>query len=75
MSHSKRPAAIWSERYAQPQRRWDVCENRQEKLTYKQIVNYLKLFLPNGFKLDPSSPTYCVHALEGWQQSEETMFS
>ncbi|OWZ15404.1 hypothetical protein PHMEG_00010955, partial [Phytophthora megakarya] len=41
---------------------------------YKQIVNYMKLFLPNGFKLDPSSPTYCDHVLEVGQQSEENMF-
>ncbi|OWZ10764.1 LOW QUALITY PROTEIN: hypothetical protein PHMEG_00016326 [Phytophthora megakarya] len=34
----------------------------------------MKLFLPNGFKLDTSSPTYCDHVLEVGQQSEENMF-
>ncbi|OWZ02155.1 hypothetical protein PHMEG_00026332, partial [Phytophthora megakarya] len=73
-SHSKWPAAIWFEWYAKTRRLWDVCENRQKKSTYKKIVNYMKLFLPSGFKLDPSSPTYCDHVLEVRQQSEEYMF-
>ncbi|OWZ02242.1 LOW QUALITY PROTEIN: hypothetical protein PHMEG_00026234 [Phytophthora megakarya] len=73
-SHSKWPAAIWFEWHAKISRLWDVCENRQKKSTYKKIVNYMKLFLPNGFKLDPSSPTYCDHGFEVRQQSEEYMF-
>ncbi|OWY90920.1 hypothetical protein PHMEG_00040720 [Phytophthora megakarya] len=72
--NSKWPAAIWFEWYVKPPRLWDVCEKRQKKPTYKLIVNYMKLFLPNGFKLDPSSPTYCDNVLEVGQQSEENMF-
>ncbi|OWZ19031.1 hypothetical protein PHMEG_0006777 [Phytophthora megakarya] len=73
-SHSKWPASIWYEWYAKTSRLWDVCENRQKKSAYKKIVNYVKIFLPNGFKMDPSSPTYCDHALEVGQQSEDSMF-
>ncbi|OWZ22266.1 hypothetical protein PHMEG_0003055 [Phytophthora megakarya] len=34
----------------------------------------MKLFLPNGSKLDPSSSTYYDHVLEVGQQSEDNMF-
>ncbi|OWZ11433.1 hypothetical protein PHMEG_00015547 [Phytophthora megakarya] len=68
------PAVIWFERYTKTPRFGDVRENRQKKSTYKKIVNYTKLVLPNAFKLDPSSPTYCDHVLDVGQQSEENMF-
>ncbi|OWZ21116.1 hypothetical protein PHMEG_0004388 [Phytophthora megakarya] len=57
MSQSKRPATIGFEGHAKTPRRWDDCENRQKKSTYKQIGNYTKLFLPNDFKLGPSWAT------------------
>ncbi|KAG4037461.1 hypothetical protein PC123_g26975 [Phytophthora cactorum] len=55
----KGPAAIWFEWYAKTPRRWDVCGDRQKKSAYKQTVNCMKRFLPNGFHLDPSTATYC----------------
>ncbi|GMF47667.1 unnamed protein product [Phytophthora fragariaefolia] len=54
----KGPAAIWFEWYAKTPRMWDVCSDRQKKSAYKHTVNYMKLFLPNGFELDPSVPDY-----------------
>ncbi|OWZ15409.1 hypothetical protein PHMEG_00010947 [Phytophthora megakarya] len=60
------PGAVGNfEWYAKAPRLWDVCEKRQTKSTYNQIVNYMKLFLPYGFKLDPSSPTYCDYRKSG----------
>ncbi|KAE9001537.1 hypothetical protein PR003_g19054 [Phytophthora rubi] len=38
---------------------WDVCSDRQKKSAYKHTVNFMKLFLPNGFELDPSALDYC----------------
>ncbi|KAG2771162.1 hypothetical protein Pcac1_g17853 [Phytophthora cactorum] len=55
----KGPAAIWFEWYAKTPRRWDMCGDRQKKSAYKQTVNCMKRFLPNGFHLDPSTATYC----------------
>ncbi|GMF59923.1 unnamed protein product [Phytophthora fragariaefolia] len=37
----------------------DVCSDRQKKCAYKHTVNYMKLFVPNGFQLDPSAHDYC----------------
>ncbi|GMF43757.1 unnamed protein product [Phytophthora fragariaefolia] len=57
-AHPKSSAAVWYEWYAKTPRMWNVCANRQQKSTYKQITNYLKLFLAKGFVLDPSSSNY-----------------
>ncbi|KUF64609.1 hypothetical protein AM587_10016902 [Phytophthora nicotianae] len=59
----KRPSTIWFEWYAKTPRMWDVCNDRQKKSAYKQTVNYMKLFLPKGFVLDPSTPGYCDEVL------------
>ncbi|GMG16289.1 unnamed protein product [Phytophthora fragariaefolia] len=54
----KGPEAIWFEWYAKTPRMWDVCSDQQKKSVYKHTDNYMKLFLPNGFELDPSEPDY-----------------
>ncbi|KAK1940992.1 hypothetical protein P3T76_007698 [Phytophthora citrophthora] len=47
-AHPMSPAAIWFAWHAKMPRMWDVCTDRQKKSAYKQIVNYMKLFLQNG---------------------------
>ncbi|KAG2782489.1 hypothetical protein PC129_g24286 [Phytophthora cactorum] len=69
----KGPAAIWLEWYAKTPRLWDVCGDRQKKSAYKQTVNYIKLFLPNGFHLDPSTATYCDQILRFGQEAEANL--
>ncbi|KAE8905907.1 hypothetical protein PF005_g6814 [Phytophthora fragariae] len=66
----KGPAAIWFEWYAKTPRMWDVCSDRQKKSAYKHTVNYMKLFLPNGFELDPSAPDYCDQVLRTGIEAE-----
>ena len=57
-SNPKSAAAIWFEWYTKTPRLWDHCPNRQYKSTAKQIVGFMKLFLPDGFVLDPSASSY-----------------
>ncbi|ETN13704.1 hypothetical protein PPTG_08447 [Phytophthora nicotianae INRA-310] len=71
---SKSPAAIWYEWYAKTPRLWDVSSNRQKKSAYKQITNYMKLFLPEGFALDPSTPSYCDEVMRAGMQVERCLF-
>ncbi|KUF94055.1 hypothetical protein AM587_10006962 [Phytophthora nicotianae] len=71
----KGPAAIWFEWYAKTPRLWDVCGDRQRKSAYKQTVNYMKLFLPNGFHLDPSTSTYCDQVLRVGQEAEANLLN
>ncbi|KAK1935026.1 hypothetical protein P3T76_010792 [Phytophthora citrophthora] len=70
----KSPAAMWFEWYAKTPRMWDVCGDRQKKSAYKQTVNYMKLFLPEGFVLDPSAPGYCDEVLRYGTEAEAQLF-
>ena len=39
----------------------------------KQIVDFMKVFLPRGFKLDPSSPSYCNDVFATGNAAKATM--
>lgn len=58
-SSPKTASSFWFEWYTKIPRLWDVCASRQYKSMAKQIVAYMKLFLPQGFKIDPTSSNYC----------------
>ncbi|OWZ04109.1 hypothetical protein PHMEG_00024043 [Phytophthora megakarya] len=66
----KSPSAIWFEWYAKTPRLWHVCDDRQKKSAYKQIANYMKIFLPKGFELDPTEPGYCDETLRYGNEAE-----
>ncbi|EGZ25523.1 hypothetical protein PHYSODRAFT_486186 [Phytophthora sojae] len=70
----KGPAAIWFDWYAKTPRMWDVCADRQKKSAYKHTVNYMKLFLPNGFALDPSAPDYTDQVVRTGIEAEAGMY-
>ncbi|KAE8914328.1 hypothetical protein PF003_g1996 [Phytophthora fragariae] len=70
----KTPQAIWFEWYVKTPKLWEVCESRQKKSTYKQITNYMKLFLPNGFALDPTSETYSDDVMCIGQEAEMNLY-
>ncbi|ETI43529.1 hypothetical protein L914_07172 [Phytophthora nicotianae] len=57
----KRPSTIGFEWYAKTPRMWD------------QTVNYMKLFLPKGFALDPSTPGYCDDVLRYGIETEDRL--
>ncbi|ETP41371.1 hypothetical protein F442_11439 [Phytophthora nicotianae P10297] len=45
----------------------------RKKSAYKQTVNYMKLFLPKGFALDPSTPGYCDEVLRYGIETEDRL--
>ncbi|KAE8875726.1 hypothetical protein PF005_g23571 [Phytophthora fragariae] len=53
---------------------WDVCSDRQKKSAYKHTVNYMKLFLPNGFELDPSSSDNCDQVIRTEIEAEAGLY-
>ncbi|OWZ17519.1 hypothetical protein PHMEG_0008532, partial [Phytophthora megakarya] len=57
-SSSKSAQAVWFEWYTKTPILWVSCNDRKYKSLTKQIVAFMKLFLPYGFKLDPSSSGY-----------------
>ncbi|EGZ18737.1 hypothetical protein PHYSODRAFT_427258, partial [Phytophthora sojae] len=65
---------IWFEWYAKTPRMWDVCADRQKKSAYKHTVNYMKLFLPNGFALDPSASDYTDQVVRTGIETEAGMY-
>ncbi|EGZ25783.1 hypothetical protein PHYSODRAFT_484422 [Phytophthora sojae] len=70
----KSPQAIWFEWYAKTPKLWEVCESRQKKSIYKQITNYMKLFLPTGFALDPTSETYSDAVKRIGQEAQTNLY-
>lgn len=66
-------SSMWFEWYTKVPRLWDVCESRQYKSTSKQVVAYMKLFLPRGFVFDPSSATYCDDVMRLGKEAEGNM--
>ncbi|GMF46991.1 unnamed protein product [Phytophthora fragariaefolia] len=70
----KSPQAIWFEWYIKTPKPWEMCESRQKKFTYKQITNYTKLFLPNGFALDSTSETYSDDVMCIGQEAETNLY-
>ncbi|EGZ25943.1 hypothetical protein PHYSODRAFT_399496, partial [Phytophthora sojae] len=65
---------IWFEWYAKTSKLWEVCESRQKKSIYKQITNYMKLFLPTGFALDPTSETYSDAVMRIGQEAQTNLY-
>ncbi|KAE8899541.1 hypothetical protein PF005_g13177 [Phytophthora fragariae] len=53
---------------------WDACSDRQKTSAYKHTVNYMKLFLPNGFELDPTAPDYCDQVLRTEIEAEAGLY-
>jgi hypothetical protein len=74
-SASKSAASSWFEWYTKTPRLLDVCEDRQYKSQSKQIVASMKLFLPQGYKLDPSATSYKNDVLREGNLAEANMFA
>jgi len=66
-------AAIWFEWYTRTPRLWDTNANRQYKSTAKQVVGFMKLFLPNGFELDPTAADYADKVLRLGKEAQALM--
>ncbi|GMF64056.1 unnamed protein product [Phytophthora fragariaefolia] len=70
---SKPAAALFFEWYTKTPRLWEKCDGRQYKSQSKQIVAFMKLFLPDGFKLNPASRNYADDVLRIGRLAEENM--
>ncbi|OWZ14105.1 hypothetical protein PHMEG_00012461 [Phytophthora megakarya] len=72
-SSSKSAQAVWFEWYTMTPRHWVSCNDRQYKSQTKQIVVFMRLFLPHSFKLDPSSSGYADSVLSVGKEAEQNM--
>lgn len=68
-------SALLFEWYTKTPRLWKACDNRQYKSTSKQIVRYMKLFLPHDFQLDPSAKGYTDKALQVGNEAQENLMN
>ncbi|KAE9200976.1 hypothetical protein PF004_g18845 [Phytophthora fragariae] len=70
---SKTAAATWFEWYTKTPRIWEVCDDHQYKSQSKQIVAFMKLFLPLGFSLDPTTGEYADHVMQAGNTARQNM--
>ncbi|KAE8956418.1 hypothetical protein PR001_g31742, partial [Phytophthora rubi] len=70
---SKAAAATWFEWYTKTPRIWEVCDDRQYKSQSKQIVAFMKLFLPLGFSLDPTTGEYADRVMQAGNTAQKNM--
>ncbi|KAE8909408.1 hypothetical protein PF003_g6763 [Phytophthora fragariae] len=68
---SKTAAATWFEWYTKTPRIWEVCDDRQYKSQSKQIVAFMKLFLPLGFSLDPTTGEYADRVMQAGNTAQK----
>jgi hypothetical protein len=54
----------WYEWYTMEPLIWQSSHSRQTKCDIKKVVGYMKLFLPDGYLLDSSDPSYKEHVLK-----------
>ncbi|OWY96833.1 hypothetical protein PHMEG_00032798, partial [Phytophthora megakarya] len=53
----------WFEWYTQVPRVWNSAD-RQKKSEYRHVIAFMKLFLIEGFALDPNAPDYKDQVLD-----------
>ncbi|KAE9108893.1 hypothetical protein PF002_g5333 [Phytophthora fragariae] len=68
---SKAADATWFEWYTKTPRIWEVCDDRQYKSQSKQIVAFMKLFLPLGFSLDPTTGEYADRVMQAGNTAQK----
>ncbi|EGZ14803.1 hypothetical protein PHYSODRAFT_399616, partial [Phytophthora sojae] len=66
-------AATWLEWYTKTPRIWEVCDYRQYKSQSKQVVAFMKLFLPLGFSLDATTGEYADRVMQAGNTANKHM--
>uniref|UniRef100_H3GG50 Uncharacterized protein n=1 Tax=Phytophthora ramorum TaxID=164328 RepID=H3GG50_PHYRM len=67
--------ATWYAWYAHEPRMWRAPISKQQKSDAKQLVAYMKLFLEDGFVLDPTAPNYRDQVLSLGARAEESVLA
>ena len=65
---------IWYEWYTREPRLW-LINDRKKKFESKMIVAFMKLFLPNGFRLDESAVDHREHVLQVGMAAQSAVLS
>ncbi|KAK1942631.1 hypothetical protein P3T76_006130 [Phytophthora citrophthora] len=67
-------SSAWFEWYTRVPRVWNSAD-RQKKSEYRHIIAFMKLFLTDGFALDPTSPDYKDQVLDTGRRAEQAVLS
>uniref|UniRef100_H3GKC7 Uncharacterized protein n=1 Tax=Phytophthora ramorum TaxID=164328 RepID=H3GKC7_PHYRM len=67
--------ATWYAWYAHEPRMWRAPISKQQKSDAKQLIAYMKIFLEDGFVLDPTAPNYRDQVLSLGARAEESVLA